>query len=120
MSSPVGTIQNDGTWYDPPAGTAGTVPVPQQPGGAGAPVTLPVQQPNQFWRSNGIPTNTPPNEKDGAIFSPCGHSIIFWEMRPDTIGGVAAYKQCCPLCGYCTAVISPASALYDPNNFYSV
>lgn len=120
MASPLGVIQNDGTWYDPAAGTYGTVPVPQQPNGAGTPVTLPLQQPNRFWNSYGIPTNTPANEMDGSIFSPCGHSILWWSMRPSTLDGTAVYLQCCPVCGYCTRIISPASSLFDPNNFYSV
>jgi hypothetical protein len=118
--NPLGVIQNDGTWYDPAAGTTGNVPVPQQPNGAGTPVTLPLQQPNDYWVSQHLPTNTPPNEKDGSIMSPCGHSIMFWEFRPDNVDGVAVNKKCCPLCGYCTQVVSPASAVFDYNNFYSM
>lgn len=119
MASPLGTIQNNGDWYDPVAGTVGSLPVPQQPDGAGTPVTLPLQQPNRFWQSDGIPTNTPPNEHTGPIASPCGHSIVFWAIAFQQVDGVASALVKCPVCGYVQQVVTPASDVFNYLNSYS-
>lgn len=112
----VGSIFGPDLQYNPPR--LGVIPVPVQPGGPGSQVTLPVQQPNQYWRSQGIPTNTPPDERDGSMMLPCGHSTLFYDIiSVSDADGIPVAVCRCPLCQYVVLKFKPFNKIFDPQVF---
>lgn len=72
-----------------------------QPGGAGTPVTDPVQT---------------QGEQTGMFHSGCGHSITSWRVQIFADGGCPTAFVTCPICSWLARKITPASDLYNQAN----
>lgn len=72
----------------------GTTPVPQQPGGPGTPVTMPIEQ---------------PGEQLGNWTAGCGHFFQNWMIYSAQIQGVTAALIVCPMCLYLQRIVTPYS-----------
>jgi len=73
----------------------------QQPGGIGTAVTDPTQT---------------VNEATGRFRPGCGHSINNYEVLQQSYAGCPAVLVTCPICSFLQKIITPASALHDPEN----
>jgi hypothetical protein len=88
-------------------------PTPWQPMGVGTPVAN-IQQ--AINREIGFPGFVEfMNEFTGRFFPGCGHSIMMWDLKEQSVCGVQSCLVCCPVCLYIQQVIMPYSLILDPS-----